>query len=129
MSEGFDRYPWLKTSSAEQGGADLRKAAKTALHVLDNLAHDEDGEPCFYGWDAADVIKRLRAALTTQPQAEPVAEPEGDGWALYWVRHLPEMMSALNRASNKGYMPDAMADEYDAFDYREAAPTVPTEPT
>lgn len=43
----------------------LQVAAKYALHTLKHLAHDEEGEPCFFSWDVVDAIKQLCKALAT----------------------------------------------------------------
>lgn len=63
----------------------------------------------------------------------PVEARSSDGWMTIQVRGFDELMYALARAESKGYMPDAMRAEYEAFDYekvspvgRVAAPAVPS---
>ena len=49
-------------------------------------------------------------------------EPVGEGWRTIAVNPgFDALFEALERAQSKGYMPDAMADEWEAFDYREIA--------
>lgn len=71
MSEGFNRYPWLKTSSAEQGRA-VPVSTAILIRKIDGCIED----PMWA--DLAEISKRtlreIRAALTTQPQAEPAAD-------------------------------------------------------
>lgn len=40
-----------------------------------------------------------------------------DGYELVAVRNFNDLMLALDRADRKGYMPDAMAGEWEAFQY------------
>jgi hypothetical protein len=51
--------------------------------------------------------------------AKPAAVPEG--WKLVATKGLDGLVEALDRAQRKGYLPDAMADEWEAFEYRDAA--------
>jgi hypothetical protein len=49
-----------------------------------------------------------------------------EGFKLIAVKGFDELVQALDRADRKGYIPDAVADEWAAFDYRlPAAPTAP----
>jgi hypothetical protein len=48
-------------------------------------------------------------------------------WRTVQVRGLDELIAALERAERKGYMPDAISDQWAQFDYR-AAPPPPAAP-
>jgi hypothetical protein len=59
--------------------------------------------------------------------AEPVVAPEG--WKLVLVNEgFGGLMDSLERAHRKGYMPDAITEDYEGFDYRDAAPTAQPQP-
>lgn len=61
------------------------------------------------------------AAANAAPQALSVAEQmKTDGFDLYFVKGLEPLITALNRAESKGYMPDSMIDEWSGFDYMRA---------
>lgn len=53
--------------------------------------------------------------------AQAPAQPALDGFRLIAVKGFDALVAVLNRAESKGYMPDAIAEEWDAFDYREQA--------
>jgi hypothetical protein len=59
-------------------------------------------------------------------QAARAASPVPAGWKLVVVNEgFDALMSALERAHRKGYMPDAITDDYEGFDYRDATPQPP----
>ena len=75
--------------------------------------------------DGQDVAARRRSIAELHealvPHSQPVKAPEPpvpEGFTLVAVKGLAELVTALARAENKGYLPDAMADEWAAFDYR-----------
>lgn len=73
---------------------------------------------------AASVLALLAAAAAIAREAEPSESPLGPGWTTISVNAgFAALMSALERADRKGYMPDAMADEWSAFDYRDSTAT------
>lgn len=43
---------------------------------------------------------------------------EEEGYVLLRVKGLPELYEALYRAQSKGYLPDAIKDEYDNLDWK-----------
>jgi hypothetical protein len=45
--------------------------------------------------------------------------PEGYKLVLVKAKEFDALISVLERADRKGYMPDAMIDEWNAFDWRE----------
>jgi hypothetical protein len=64
----------------------------------------------------ADKLERLRAQVAP------------DGFKLVAVTGFDDLINALDRAERKGYMPDAMAEEWAAFDWRRAAsPAAPAQ--
>lgn len=66
---------------------------------------------------SAKGIAQLRAiAARLQPTQQPPPEP---GWRTIEVFEFDNLMTALDRADRKGYMPDAMVDWWNAFQYRE----------
>src|SRR5690554_6415352 len=66
--------------------------------------------------DAADEILDAIEA-DRQRRGEPVE----DGWRLIAVNEVWDALErALNRACSKGYMPDAIGEEWNAFDWTEA---------
>ena len=52
-----------------------------------------------------------------------------DEWETVSVKGFDALMTALERADSKGYMPDAMADEWAAFDFRRASGSAAPAPT
>ena len=60
--------------------------------------------------------------MTTEERAMPA-----DEWKTVSVKGFDDLIAVLERADRKGYMPDAMADEWAAFDYR-ASPAPAVEP-
>jgi hypothetical protein len=61
--------------------------------------------------------------------AAPPATPAPAGWKFVLVNdQFDALMSALDRAARKGYMPDAVADEWQAFDYDDAPATPAAQP-
>jgi hypothetical protein len=54
--------------------------------------------------------------LVDAAQVEPAPAPEG--FEPVFVKNFLPLISALDRADRKGYLPDAMAEEWAAFDYR-----------
>lgn len=44
-----------------------------------------------------------------------------DTWTLHQTTGLTDLVEALSRAADKGYLPDAVAEEWRAFDYRPVA--------
>ena len=60
-------------------------------------------------------LRRLHAAI--EQQAEPPVVPLG--WKLVLVNEgFDGLVSSLERAHRKGYMPDAITEDYEGFDYR-----------
>ena len=53
-------------------------------------------------------------AVYTAPPAAPVPE----GYEAIAVKGLGPLIDALERAESKGYLPDAVAEEWAAFDFR-----------
>jgi hypothetical protein len=49
-----------------------------------------------------------------------LADATDDGWKLVSVVGFDSLMESLERAHRKGYMPDAIVEEYEGFDYRAA---------
>lgn len=63
-------------------------------------------------------------AIEAKPPTAAGVEP---GWETLSVKNLGPLLDALDRADSKGYMPDAMADEWAAFDCRPATPPTLTD--
>lgn len=61
--------------------------------------------------------------VTQGTQAAPAASEQ---WMTVQVVGLVQLVEALSRADRKGYLPDAMAEQWDAFNYR--TPPAPPEP-
>lgn len=70
--------------------------------------------------EAAAEIDRLRAALAQAGAPEPTPA----GFELKYVHKFEPLMAALERALEKGYMPDAMIEQWVDFDYRSAPVSV-----
>ena len=75
--------------------------------------------------DLPGLIPALQAT-----EAQPVQEPTPNAppsYKLIAVNGFDELIQALERADRKGYLPDAMADEWAAFDWQApvAAPPQP----
>jgi hypothetical protein len=75
----------------------------------------------------AAKLQAMESAMFAAAQAPKVAESEShpapvqEGWKTIQVNSaFDALMTALDRAERKGYLPDAMSDEYEAFDYRDA---------
>lgn len=60
---------------------------------------------------------------TTRADEASTALPPG--YRLVAVSGLDELIDALDRADRKGYMPDAMREEWEAFCFREVAGSNP----
>jgi hypothetical protein len=74
----------------------------------------------------APLDRSLRALMWLAWQAARAASPAPAGWKLVLVNEgFDALMSALERAHRKGYMPDAITDDYEGFDYRDATPQPP----
>ena len=70
---------------------------------------------------AAKALAAFRAAII----ADLAADVEQDGFRLVSVNvGFTELMEALDRADRKGYMPDAICNAYEGFEYRDPASTV-----
>ena len=68
-----------------------------------------------------DMLADFRAAII----ADLAADVEQDGFRLVSVNAgFTELMEALDRADRKGYMPDAICNAYEGFEYRDPATTV-----
>jgi len=68
-----------------------------------------------------DMLADFRAAII----ADLAADVEQDGFRLVSVNvGFTELMEALDRADRKGYMPDAICNAYEGFEYRDPASTV-----
>ena len=73
----------------------------------------------------AGAFKAALRAVSRAIEALVRAECVPPGYKLIAVKGFDELMQALDRADRKGYLPDAVADEWDAFDYElPAAPTI-----
>ena len=116
-------------SAQEVGGVMVTLAALCLANGLD--MHDAAEVELARIWTKVEAIRAKQAAKPKHsplPQAAPVAqlsEPP-EGWKLVLVNsEFDDLMIALARAQDKGYMPDAMLDEWMAFEYRVDAPTTP----
>lgn len=73
-------------------------------------------------YELRDVVERLSTAPTTG--SAPVAE----GWQLTETKNLDALIIAMERAENKGYLPDSIKEAWGEFmcnPARVAAPTIP----
>lgn len=83
----------------------------------------------YQGWlkQYPDIAVHWKPLYASPPPAAP-AVPEG--YVLVAVKNLEPLVDALERADRKGYLPDAMAAEWEAFQYCGVAATPqPAEPT
>jgi hypothetical protein len=99
--------------------ADLLRRTANALRGL---------PPPFIEWGWRDLPERAAAAAE---QLRGIAPP---GYKLVAVKGLSALIQALDRAERKGYLPDAMADEWEAFEWSQpvaalTSPQPPREPT
>lgn len=87
-------------------------------HEWPGLVIDRSELMGFYkGDDGAridDMWEAWQAARRTVSGQEAVAFAD---WELIRVKNLAELVDALDRADRKGYMPDAIADSWEAFQY------------
>lgn len=109
--------------------AEPSKVEAALIAKLENLIADTVHVPGEYGQAVInEAIAALRslatvASATTHPKAEPAGVPEG--WKLVAAKGIDDLSQALERAERKGYLPDALADAWAAFDYSNAAPAAP----
>jgi hypothetical protein len=69
------------------------------------------------------AMESIARNLAAAPQVPAVP----DGYKLTAVKGFDELMTALNRAESKGYLPDAVAEHWSAFDWR-ASPSAAQQP-
>jgi len=65
---------------------------------------------------AAAELRRL-AALEQAAEPVPAVQKLPFGYRLIAVKNFDALLTALDRAESKGYMPDAMKDEWESFEY------------
>jgi hypothetical protein len=129
-------------TSPEQADVEAIRDALTDMLAGWKYIRGFHGDLYGVGWDRAQekaerailAIDRL-AAVARQPQPPDVhlAQAQGhapaartanerslpDGWQVIAVNEaFDKLMSALDRAERKGYMPDAMADEWGEFQWK-----------
>ena len=105
------------TDEAQERAAFEKAMAAEGYELNPRLYRDGTYRESYYaaGW----AMWQARAALAQQ-----AATPTG--WKLVQVNDkFDALMTALDRAARKGYMPDAMSEEWEAFDYNEAAAPTP----
>ena len=56
--------------------------------------------------------------MTKPPTSDAAGAVLPEGFSLVAVKGLTSLCDALERAYRKGYMPDAMVEEWEAFDWR-----------
>ncbi|TSP11473.1 hypothetical protein [Cupriavidus campinensis] len=78
------------------------------------------GEPCQYARDIASGRVHCIHCDRDKPASAQQDERETDGWELVRVKNLGPLISALDRASRKGYLPDAMEMEWEEFEFHSA---------
>lgn len=83
--------------------APTQAAAEAKCATCNGLGYTDPGDP------------ETGASYLDYPCPDCATQPEG--WELISVTGFDDLMAALLRADNKGYMPDAMRDEWAAFDY------------
>lgn len=77
--------------------------------------------------DALTATLSLPKPEAAEP-APPIERVDALGFrAVYVNEGFEALMEALSRADRKGYLPDAMVDEWEAFDYRTVLPAEPQE--
>lgn len=98
-------------------------APKPKTHS-DHLALQDKGGTCSAGEDPNLVHQAELQKVDTSDAA--TAEPDqtqpqalaNEGFETVRVRGLPELIDALERADRKGYLPDAIKEQWNAFDFR-----------
>jgi hypothetical protein len=103
----------LHVLGAPSGGPELLECCAKALAAWE-------------GTGPAIVLDELRAAIAkaTGAAAPPQPAEPPPGWKLVLVNDaFDKLMDALIRAEQKDYMPDAMADEWDEFRWKDATLT------
>lgn len=127
----------IATDRAQLATADFTSAAHDSLRDGDKLCtapqpvEQAVQEPAFYVRDSAIAeLKDKRVASTGAAlhkvkgtgmvpcYASPQSSKVPDGFTLVAVKGLDDLVTALDRAQSKGYMHDAMTDEWMAFDFR-----------
>ena len=76
------------------------------------------GPKGFETWkDAAidELVKRVKAEESLKEKIQELETPE---WTTIRVKGFVELVEALMRASSKGYLPYALEESWDNFDYR-----------
>lgn len=110
-----------RAASADETGAE---GANALAHEVWSAAQRAPGE------GIEDAVQRIAAILSRSPAmgAEAVAMPVG--WKLVRVNgHFDALIAALERAESKGYLPDAVREEWENFacDENVAAPQPPAQ--
>jgi hypothetical protein len=100
-------------TALSEGALDINKECESSYGILEPLSPEEL---------ARMLAGRVDRAITGEPVA-----PIPEGFSVVLVKNFGDLMDALDRADRKGYMPDALAEEWAAFDWR-AEPIEPSSP-
>jgi hypothetical protein len=91
---------------------ELKPCPQTVAYLYEHATHPDD-----YTRTLSFDLTSYSADFVCRPLVYQIAHP-GDGWKLVRVNeHFDALIASLERAESKGYLPDAMAEEWAAFDY------------
>lgn len=90
-----------------------------ALEALDSLEESSRGDAP-YNHFAAGLVRSALEQSATPPAPGQVERDREDGFETVLVKNFGPLIVALDRAERKGYLPDALADEWAAFELRAA---------
>ena len=88
------------------------------FQVIQELLIEIKGPGDFETWKDAAIDERVKRVKAEQLLKEKVQELDTPGWTTIRVKGFTELFEALLRADSKGYLPYALEESWNNFDYR-----------